>query len=158
MNMIERPLHAGSQSNNPNLIVIHAMAEYIKDPEPIFAPDFLENYGLSAHALIQPDGDILICRSSRTGAYHARGYNRNSIGIEYLVEGEHDYGSFVETIKTDYITPAQWNAGIELAVYYRDMFGIENIKRHSDLSPGRKVDPGSGFDWKRFTTAINLDV
>ena len=59
MNIIERPLSSGGiHENHPRLIVVHAMAEYIIDPEPIFAPNFLEKYKLSAHALITPNGDV----------------------------------------------------------------------------------------------------
>lgn len=154
MNIIERPLRAGNQFNKPKMIVVHAMGEYINDPDPIFAPDFLEKYGLSAHALIVPNGDVMICRNEQTGAYHAKGHNTDTLGIEFLVRGEHDYSSFIETIKTNYVTSNQWIAGIELVRSWIEKFDIRNIQRHSSLSPGRKVDPGTGFEWDRFMERV----
>ena len=154
MNIIERPLKGGNKFNNPELIVVHAMGEYINDGKPIFAPDFLEIYGLSAHALICPNGDVMICRDERSGAYHAKGFNTNSLGVEFLVSGAHDYSSFLKAMKTDYITHAQWVAGIELVKSWKAKYNIKEIKRHSDISPGRKVDPGAGFKWQEFIDII----
>ncbi len=154
MRIIERPLRAGNQFNNPKLIVVHAMGEYIKDPDPIFAPDFLEKCGYSAHALIVPNGDVMICRNEQSGAYHARGFNTDSLGVEFLVSGVHDYGSFLDAIKTDWVTHEQWAAGIELVRSWKAKYKIEDVKRHSDISPGRKVDPGSGFEWNEFKQKI----
>ncbi len=162
MNIIERPLKAGNQFNNPKLIVIHAMAEYIIDPSPIFAPDFLEKYGLSAHALIVPNGDVMICRGDQTGAYHARGFNTDSLGVEFLVPGAHDYGTFINTMKTDWATREQLSAGIELVSGWCKKYGIDpydeddkkGVKRHSDISPGRKLDPGTGFNFNNFLSGI----
>ena len=156
MNIINRPLAKGNKHNNPESIVIHAMGEYIIDPEPMLAVDFLEKIGLSAHYLILPSGDIMICRRPEEGAYHARGFNTGSIGIEYLVEGEHDYGSFLKAIKTDYVTDNQWVAGVELVLHLQHVYQIKSIDRHSDLSPGRKSDPGTGFKWHKFLNEVKL--
>lgn len=156
MNIIERPLPNGSKHNNPKRIVVHAMGEYIKDPNPILAVDFLHKLGYSAHALVLPNCDVMICRNTDQGAYHARGFNKDSLGIEFLVEGEHDYSSFIQTIKTDWLAPGQFEAGIELIQHWQSLFGIgvNYVDRHSDLSPGRKVDPGDGFPWKKFKQHI----
>ncbi len=155
MEILERPLSAGSKSNNPNLIVIHAMGEYIKDPNPILAVGFLDKLKLSAHALILPNGDVMMCRRPDQGAYHARGFNTDSLGIEFLVSGLHDYGSFLAALKTDWVTDKQWDSGVELVKHWKENYGIEKVKRHSDLSPGRKVDPGTGFKWNKFKHEIN---
>ena len=156
MNIIERPLRAGNQFNSPKLIIVHAMGEYIKDEKPVFAPDFLEGYGLSAHALIVPNGDVIICRSDQSGAYHARGFNTDSLGVEFLVKGKHDYGSFLDAIKTDWVTKEQWVAGIELVQLWMKKHNITDVRRHSDISPGRKSDPGTGFKWQEFKNEIGV--
>lgn len=150
--------HGGDKINEPDRIVVHCMAEYINDPDPIFALDFLDQYKLSAHALVAPDGDIYICRRDDQRAWHARGYNTNSLGIEFLVEGEHNYASFVEAIKTPYVTTAQWEAGVEAVRRWVDTYNISinAIDRHSDLSPGRKVDPGEGFPWTDFLSRLGF--
>jgi len=154
VNIIERPLSAGNKVNNPNRIVIHAMGEYIIDPEPMLAVDMLDRDGLSAHYLILPSGDVMLCRRPEEGAYHARGFNTDSIGIEFLVEGEHDYGTFLKAITKDYVTPGQWQAGVELVKHLKSLYNIINVDRHSDLSPGRKLDPGTGFHWQKFKQQI----
>ena len=150
MNIIERPLSHGAEKNNPKRIVIHSMGEYIKDPDPMLAVDFLDKLGLSAHALILPSGDVMMCRRPDQGAYHARGFNTNSLGIEFLVEGIHDYGSFLKKIQTNWVTADQYEAGLELVRHWKANYNILKMDRHSDISPGRKVDPGEGFHWKKF--------
>lgn len=163
MNIIERPLAFGGEKiNNPELVVVHAMAEYIKDPEPLFAPNFLEKYRLSVHALIVPNGDVMICRQDNQRGSHARGFNTDSLGVEFLVPGAHRYGSFVKAMETDWVTPDQWDAGLELVQLWCNKHNInpldadtkKGVKRHSDISPGRKVDPGGGFKWNEFINAI----
>ena len=154
MNTVDRHLEKGNKYNTPQLIVVHAMGEFIIDPKPKHATDFLEGYGLSAHALVDHTGQVFICRHDDEGAYHARGFNTNSLGIEFLVKGEHNYGSFLEAIKTDYVTADQYQAGVECVRNWKQLHKIKKIARHSDLSPGRKVDPGSGFPWVEFMKDI----
>lgn len=125
------------------------MGEYIKDDQEYYAVDWLKKLGLSAHALITPDGTVIRCRSDSEGAWHAKGFNKNSLGIEYLVKGVHNYGTFLEAIKTDYVTPEQYQAGLAQIAEWVEQHPIHSIDRHSDLSPGRKVDPGSGFPWQQ---------
>lgn len=150
------PLEAGSRRNNPKLVVVHCMGEYILDPQPIHAVDFLAKLGLSAHALVEPSGDIYICRDDDQGAYHARGYNTDSLGIEFLVVGHHTYGSFLEKIKSPYVPDEQFEAGVEAVKSWVETYDIPMVKvvRHSDISPGRKVDPGAGFPWDKFLQEV----
>ena len=154
--IINEPLEAGNKYNKPKMIVVHAMGEFLLDPHPIHASDFLAKLGLSAHALVAPNGDVYICRDDDEGAYHARGYNTDSLGIEFLVEGHHNYGSFLEAIKADWVTIAQWDAGIHVVHDWVHEYEIptEKIVRHSDISPGRKVDPGAGFKWTKFLQKV----
>jgi AmpD protein len=154
--IIQNPLEKGNKYNTPKLIVVHCMGEFLLDPKPIHASDFLAKLGLSAHALIAPNGDVWVCRDDDQGAYHARGYNTDSLGVEFLVEGHHDYGSFLEAIKGDYITDVQWLAGVNAVKSWVEAYEIpkDKIVRHSDISPGRKVDPGKGFKWDKFLSEV----
>lgn len=152
--IIREPSEFGNIHNTPKMIVVHSMGEFIIDPKPIHATDFLIKMGFSAHALVSPNGDVYICRDDDQGAYHARGYNTDSLGIEFLVEGNHNYGSFLEAIKTDYCTVDQWNAGIDVVKSWLSAYNIKQLVRHSDISPGRKVDPGDGFDWPTFLERV----
>lgn len=149
--MIDAHLPYGALHQTPNRVVVHAMGEYIKHGNShLYAPAFLNEYRLSAHILVKPDGEVIRCRYDKEGAYHAKGYNTDSLGIEFLVEGEHDYSSFINKIKTNYITSAQYDSGIDVVMDWMASYSILNIDRHSDLSPGRKVDPGTGFNWDKF--------
>ena len=154
--IIREPNEFGASKNKPKMIVVHSMGEFILDPHPIHASDFLVKLGLSAHALVSPNGDIYLCRDDDEGAYHARGYNKNSLGIEFLVEGHHDYGTFIEAIKSDYVTDKQWEAGVKAVRSWVEAYEIprEKVVRHSDISPGRKVDPGAGFKWDKFMDKV----
>lgn len=154
MNVIERHLEFGGSHNEPNRIVVHAMGENIRDDKVYNAVEWLAKLELSAHALVTPSGDVIRCRNDDEGAWHAKSFNTNSLGIEFLVQGIHDYGSFIERIKTPWVTPAQYQAGLEQIKEWIYKFSIERIDRHSDVSPGRKVDPGAGFPWQQLLSEI----
>lgn len=151
MNEAQIPLEAGADNQTPSQIVVHAMGEYIEfDPHDYHAVDFLRKMGLSAHAFVTPSGVIIRSREDDAGAYHAKGINTDSLGVEFLVPGVHTYTTFLDTIKRKYLTTPQYQAGVQLVLDWRVQHGIANIDRHSDLSPGRKSDPGKGFPWERF--------
>jgi N-acetylmuramoyl-L-alanine amidase len=156
MKVISQHTAYGGAHNQPNMIVIHCMAEYVKDVDGkyIFAPRALENMGLSAHVLVAPNGDLYRCRDDNEGAYHAKDFNTDSLGIEILVSGKHDYASFSNAIKTDWATEQQFKSAVAQCREWVKLYGITKIVRHSDLSPGRKIDPGAGFKWGKFLAAI----
>ena len=141
----------GNAHQTPKRIIVHAMGEYILDDH---APDFLMNQGLSAHVLAAPDGTLFRCREDTEGAYHARGFNTDSLGIEVLVAGHHDYGSFIKAIAAPWVTDAQYNATVKQCREWVQKFGITQIDRHCDVSPGRKLDPGAGFPWDKFISDV----
>lgn len=146
----------GASLNHPKSIIIHCMAEYVETVNGFeYAPDFLMLMSISAHAMVCPDGTIIRCRKDDEGAYHARDFNTDSLGIEILVGGKHGYDSFAKTIKTPYTTYAQYDALVEQVKDWIKCYNIIDIKRHSDVSPGRKIDPGAGFNWDKFLTDIH---
>lgn len=146
--------HGGTVINNPDTVVVHAMGEYIGRDHAVL---FLNKLKLSAHALIAPDGSVYRCRRDDQRAWHARGHNTNSLGIEFLVPGEHDYSSFLSAIKNPYLTDAQRQAGLDQVREWLMLRPIKTITRHSDISPGRKVDPGDGFPWVDFLHDLGAD-
>lgn len=149
--------HGGTKPNTPRLLVIHAMGEYIRDGGTVYhATEFLDKYGLSAHELWAPNGDVYHCRRHDQRAWHARGFNRDSIGAECLVAGEHDYGSFIKAISVPYLTPEQYATAVERGRFIMENNPISWIARHSDLSPGRKVDPGDGFPWWQYLDDLGV--
>lgn len=159
MNILNKLLPNGAKYQTPSRAVIHSMAEYVLyDTKYIHAYDFLNKIGLSAHALVCPDGSIIRCREDSQGAWHARGHNKNSLGIEFLVEGQHDYVSFKKEIKEPYLTFDQYVAGVELVRDWCRKHDILIIDRHSDLDPNRKIDPGKGFDFDQFIIDVQAGV
>jgi len=77
------PLLKGAPTNDPKKIIIHAMAEFIvNEDKQQFAPLFLESIGFSAHSLIAPSGVNIRCREDKQGAYHAKGFNKNTFEQE----------------------------------------------------------------------------
>ena len=150
MTDLHRYLPHGSDTNNPSRIIVHAMGEWILyGDEPMFAANFLDEIGLSAHALIGSQGEVIICRRDTEGAYHAKGHNTDTLGVEFLVPGKHDYASFVEAIKEPWVSDAQLEAGVSLIRRWKQRWDIKTVVRHSDVDPERKVDPGDGFPWER---------
>ena len=165
MNIIERPLAHGGEGNKPNRIIVHAMAERIPWKGKIYyAQDFLDlddkdkGGGLSAHALIWPNGDVMRCRNDDQTAWHAKGHNKNTLGVEFLVEGEHTYGSFLRAMREPYVYKPQFDAGVELLNDWMSKHNIKNIVRHSDIDPDRKQDPGSGFNFKKLIDSIDENL
>lgn len=103
---------------------------------------------VSAHALIQRDGTIKQFVPFDQRAWHAgqscyqgeEACNDFSIGIE--LEGT-DVSGFEDT---------QYKKLAELILTLEKTYPAisrEQLVGHSDIAPGRKTDPGSGFDWAK---------
>ena len=115
--------------------------------DPDAHPYFKEIEGLkvSAHFLVRRDGEIVqfvpvLKRAWHAGASSWRGRttcNDFSVGVE--LEGSDD-GPFEE---------AQYRALNDLVARLRGPLPLRDIAAHSDVSPGRKTDPGPGFGWAR---------
>lgn len=149
-------LQHGTAHQTPKCIIIHAMGEYIIESGwENHAVQYLNRIGLSSHSLIAPDGENYRCRKDTQGAYHALGHNTDTLGLEFLVSGVHNYGTFLEAIKSPYLTSQQYQEGVAQVRYWKRVWGITEVLRHSDISPERKVDPGAGFPWKMFMRDIN---
>lgn len=160
MSIIDVHTEHGFSRQEPTSIIIHAMGEYISGSNwENHAVQFLNKIGLSAHSLIAPKntkGEVVNyrLRNDNEGAYHAKRFNKDSLGMEFLVAGQHDYASFLEAIKTDYLTEGQFQLGLSQVREWLNIWPITSIKRHSDVSPERKVDPGEGFPWQDFLNDI----
>lgn len=159
--ILEQPFTARGLRTKPiDRLVVHAMTAVVGTRT---AWEHLEATGLSVHALIAPDGLIIRgCPSDRV-AYHARGFNATTLGVEVLVPYATDYAGLaaacgwdatawkaVVPLPPDPYTPAQYSS---LVWWLRDEAARcpsrPELCRHSDLSPERKFDPGPVFDWAR---------
>jgi N-acetyl-anhydromuramoyl-L-alanine amidase len=154
----------------PDLIVVHGISLppgefggpwidrlFTNSLPPQQHPYFAEVAPLkvSSHVLIRRDGALVQYVPLQRRAWHAgassyRGRdkcNDFSIGIE--LEGTDD-GAY---------EPAQYRAlGEVVTVLCRAYPSLsrEHIVGHSDVAPGRKTDPGTGFDWPRFRALLEF--
>ena len=110
---------------------------------PYFAP--LGDLRVSAHCVIDRAGELAQFVPFTARAWHAgvsnwrdRGRcNDFSIGIE------------LEGTDTDRYTPAQYGVLAATITAIARRYPISAVVGHSDIAPGRKTDPGPGFDWDR---------
>ena len=136
----------GGGEHAPDTIIIHAMSEIILyNGTEIEAAYFLREIGLSAHALIKPSGEILLTRVTKHKAYHARGFNKNTLGIEFLMPGLNRYNEFINKLETKWWADIQIKAGCELISGWCILHDIKKIVGHCDVDPVRKYDPGKLF-------------
>ena len=118
-------------------------------------PYFREIRGLevSSHLLIRRDGELIQFVPFTQRAWHAgdssfRGRtccNDFSIGVELEGEDETPYSDDQYEVLAG-VTNAL------LAAY--PGLSAREIAAHSDISPGRKTDPGPAFDWLRLYDGI----
>ena len=107
---------------------------------------------VSSHVLIKRDGEIVQFVPFHERAWHAgksefcgrKRCNDFSVGIE--LEGtDSDKFEDIQYAKLSQLITALKAAYPAIA---------DNITGHSDIAPGRKKDPGSGFDWDRLQSKI----
>ncbi len=105
---------------------------------------------VSAHCLIERDGNMVQFVSFLDRAWHAgdsnwhgeQGCNDFSVGIE--LEGTDDLS----------YTDQQYlalNSLISSLLARYPGIDAESLCGHSDISPGRKTDPGPAFDWQKLS-------
>ena len=131
----------------PKFLILHYTG--MKDAQG--ACDWLcdERSEVSSHYLIDEQGQIVHLVDEADRAWHAgvsrwqdeEDINSASIGIEIQNLG-HAGGS------PDF-PPAQMQVVAALCrdIIHRNEISSRNVLAHSDIAPGRKVDPGEKFDW-----------
>ena len=125
------------------------------DAHPYFAE--IRGIEVSAHILIRRDGDVVQFVPFGERAWHAgdsrfRQFSRCndfSIGIE--LEGE----------DTQPYEDAQYEALIDVLTALMRAYPVitpRDVAAHSDISPGRKTDPGPAFDWLRLYDGLHAKL
>jgi AmpD protein len=117
---------------------------------PSFAA--LDGLKVSAHFLLRRDGSVMQFVDCDLRAWHAgvsqwRGRencNDWSIGIE--LEG-------LEGLRFD---RSQYLSLTRLVLALARRYPIDEVVGHEHVAPGRKADPGAGFDWARLARALGL--
>ena len=145
----------------PSLLVIHAIslppgefggpgveALFTNRLDPAGHPYFAEiaHLRVSAHFFIRREGELVQFVPCTQRAWHAGASNWQgrercndfSLGVE--LEGADDQP----------FTEAQYTTLNQLIRDLRAAYpGLVDIAGHSEIAPGRKTDPGPGFDWAR---------
>ena len=132
----------------PDMIVLHYTG--MNDAEVAIRRLTVAGTEVSAHYIVREDGRIIQSVPENLRAWHAGAgtwgtetdVNSASIGIE-IVNGGHDYDLPAYPLR-------QIAAVIALCkgIMIRRNIPRERVLGHSDVSPGRKVDPGEKFPWQ----------
>jgi len=105
---------------------------------------------VSSHFLIRRNGRLIQFVPCERRAWHAgesrwRGRERcNDFSIGVELEGTDDLP----------YEAAQYAMLVRLTRALRQRYPIGDFAAHSDIAPGRKTDPGAGFDWARFRRLV----
>jgi AmpD protein len=99
---------------------------------------------VSSHFLILRDGQIVQFVATNQRAWHA--------GASKLIDRErvNDFSIGIELEGTGDLPfePEQYQKLGQLLTAILKQYDIQYFVGHSDISPGRKTDPGKSFDWK----------
>lgn len=146
--MIERPSpNFGDRRDDarPSLIVLH----YTAMASARSACDWLCNpeAEVSAHYLISRTGEVIRLVAEDKRAWHAGAgrwgaitdVNSHSIGVELDNDGSSPFSAPLMEALEALLPGVMGRWGIRPA----------GVIGHSDMAPGRKIDPGGRFDWRR---------
>jgi AmpD protein len=114
----------------------------------------IEGLQVSSHFYIRRGGELLQFVSCDDRAWHAgtscyRGRNNcndDSIGIE------------LEGLEGDTFEAAQYARLVTLCKALLQRYPIAHVAGHEHIAPGRKADPGPGFNWTQLQQSLGLDV
>lgn len=118
------------------------------DAHPYFQT--IRGLEVSAHFFIRRTGEVVQFVDCNQRAWHAgqsawhgrSNCNDYSIGIE------------LEGLEGDTFEPAQYTALTQLCQELAQRYPIEHIVGHEHVAPGRKQDPGPGFDWAHLQQSL----
>lgn len=165
-NQDERP-----KSLTPDLVVIHHISlppgGFASRSATQFIVDFFQNkldsslhpyfqeiaeQRVSSHFLISRHGEVYQFVSTQKKAWHAgvssfqgrEKCNDFSIGIELEGDSEHPFEDI------------QYSALAKLSAQLSAAYPNLQFAGHSDIAPGRKVDPGIQFSWQKFQAKTGI--
>ena len=167
---VRSPNHDERPNNEePSLVVIHSISlppgefggeeidEFftnLLDPtrHPYFAK--IAEMQVSSHLLVRRDGEVVQYVPLNKRAWHAgescfagrTACNDFSIGIE--LEGTDE----IPYTESQYEQLAMLAATLLLTY---PTLSVDRFVGHSDITPGRKTDPGESFDWQKFRTMLS---
>jgi AmpD protein len=118
------------------------------DAHPYFQQ--IRGMEVSAHFFIRRDGELVQFVDAGARAWHAgascwRGRdncNDDSIGVE------------LEGLEGERFENAQYDTLARLCSSLASHYPIAHVAGHEHIAPGRKQDPGAGFEWSRLQQSL----
>lgn len=154
--MIQRP---SPNHDARTLPLTHVILHYTDMADGAAALDRLcdPQAKVSAHYFIRRDGGCVQLVDDARRAWHAgvsfwrgvRDMNSASIGIELDHDGHAPDGRMAA------FPEVQMQALLDLLAEVTARHDLDRrcVLGHSDIAPGRKIDPGEAFDWRRLAAA-----
>lgn len=148
--VIQRPSPNHGGVIEPKFIIIHYTAANTAESAISWMIQKRKKHNVSAHIHIDRLGNVVQLVPLNLQAWHAGksewkgliGLNSHSIGIELQNTGTQDY------------TSIQLQQNIDVCKALSLGFQIKEILGHSEISPGRKTDPGEQFPMKELRQEI----
>ncbi len=138
-------------------IVIHTT----EGPTKKDAIDTLLERGLSAHYVIDPEGNITQLVELSKRAWHATYYNDRSIGIEMVgmaaqstTWNPKNLGALADLVA--YLVKKYPTIPMVHPLGSSPSFDQKGLVGHNQIQPGEKSDPGPYFDWPAFVQSLPL--
>ena len=122
------------------------------DADPYFGT--IRGLTVSAHFVVRRDGEVLQFVSTHDRAWHAGKSSWN--GRENC--NDFALGIELEGLEGDRFEPAQYESLARLLRAIDVERGIREVVGHEHVAPGRKFDPGPGFDWPALAARLRWDV
>lgn len=118
------------------------------DAHPYYAR--IRGLQVSAHFLVRRSGELQQFVSCDERAWHAglsswrgrAGCNDYSVGIE------------LEGIEGGPFEAAQYDELVRLLMALQARYRLADVAGHEHVAPGRKQDPGAGFEWSRLIRSL----
>ena len=110
---------------------------------------------VSSHVLVRRDGTLVQYVPFDKRAWHAG--QSNYLGRERC--NDFSIGLELEGADTEAYEPAQYRALATTILNLCDTYAslsLDRIAGHSEISPGRKSDPGIAFDWPRLHALLRV--
>ena len=122
------------------------------DAHPYYAQ--IRGLRVSAHFLVRRDGELVQFVSCLRRAWHAgqsqwqgrANCNDYSIGVE------------LEGLEGGRFEPAQYRTLLALVRSLARRYPLRGVAGHEHVAPGRKADPGAGFDWNIVIEGAGLPI
>jgi N-acetyl-anhydromuramoyl-L-alanine amidase len=118
------------------------------DADPYFQA--IRGLQVSSHFVVARNGDVTQFASCDDRAWHAGrsswqgrdNCNDYSIGVE------------LEGLEGETFESAQYQALQALLLAVAQAYPVQQVAGHEHVAPGRKQDPGTGFDWPRLQASL----